>query len=102
MTEAMIGMITGIAALISIGVFIYKRGQKDGELTSTVEMLKEIVPQMLNVQKGLSAVCQQISEHECDLDRGSKRFDLIREEVADIKERLAAVETKVEMMHPKS
>jgi len=62
---------------------------------SMVNELKGVVPQMLEVQKRLAAVCQQLSEHTCDLDRGSEKMETINREISDIRERLARVEAKI-------
>jgi len=96
-TEALVGMITGIAALASVLIFIYNRGRHEGTLTAMINSLKDIVPQMLDVQQKLAAVCQQISEHASDLDRGSTKMETITEEISDIKERLVRLETMLKV-----
>jgi hypothetical protein len=55
----------------------------------------DIVPQMLKVQTALATVCQQLTEHTCDLSRGSQKFEQISHEISSIKERVAWLESKV-------
>ena len=94
-TSGLIGLITGIAALASILIFIYNRGQQEGESRTIIKSLKDIVPQMVDVQNQLARVCEQISNQAKGLSRGTEKFDRIDRELSDIKDRLAWLEAKV-------
>jgi len=89
----LVAIITSAAALIAIGVYRYNQGHKEGTLSAMVDQLKEVVPQILDIQKALATACQQISEHTSDLDRGSAKMEAIRGEISDLKERITRVET---------
>jgi len=99
-TSGLIGLITGIAALISIGIFIWNRGRQEGESRAIIKSLKDIVPQMVNVQNHLATVCEQISNQAKDLSRGTEKFDQINQELSDIKERVSWLEAKMNGKKP--
>ena len=100
-TSGFIGLITGIAALASILIFIYNRGRQEGESRAIIKSLKDIVPQMVDVQNQLARVCEQITNQAKGMSRGTEKFDTINQDLADIRERLAVVETKVGIMNGK-
>jgi len=94
-TSGLIGLITGIAALASILIFIYNRGRQEGESRAIIKSLKDIVPQMVDVQNQLARVCEQISNQAKGLNRGTEKFDRIDRELSAIKDRLARLEARV-------
>lgn len=95
--ETIAALATGISAIVVVLVYIYNRGRREGALTEIVKQLRGVVPDMIDVQKDLSRACQQISDHACDLNKGSLRMDEIDEDIDNIMERLMRIETKLDL-----